>query len=49
MREELTSLKYRLEGSRIALEQKDVLAARLGRSPDFADALIMSFAGGGDE
>lgn len=46
LREELLGLRYRLEGPQIALERKDAYAARIGRSPDHADALIMSFAGG---
>ncbi len=44
-REELLGLRYELDGARIALEKKDDFMARLGRSPDYADALMMTFAG----
>jgi hypothetical protein len=42
---ELTTPKYRIEGShsRIVIEAKDEVRKRLGRSPDLADALLMSF------
>lgn len=43
LREELSAFRY-LPGVRIGLESKDALKKRLGRSPDLADALIMSFA-----
>ena len=42
--EELLALRWRDLGGRIALEQKDKLKSRLGRSPDAADALAMAFA-----
>lgn len=46
LREELAALKYEMKGARIALEPKDEMSQRLGRSPDFADALLMTFAVG---
>ena len=44
LREELAELRYCVKGLRIALEDKTLLQRRLGRSPDLADALLMSFA-----
>jgi hypothetical protein len=44
LREELLALRWTLERDVTALESKDVLMERLGRSPDRADALVMSFA-----
>lgn len=44
LREELIELRYEVRGTRIALEAKPQLKKRLGRSPDLADALLMSFA-----
>lgn len=44
LRRELQEIKYELKGKNTALEPKKDLAARLGHSPDFADALMMSFA-----
>jgi hypothetical protein len=43
MREELQGLRYSETAGGTALEPKEDFAARLKRSPDFADALIMSF------
>jgi hypothetical protein len=45
---ELTSPKYHIEGShsRVQVESKDTVRQRLGRSPDLADALLMSFYAG---
>ena len=43
LHEELCNLRY-VPGLRIGLESKDAIRERLGRSPDLADALIMSFA-----
>jgi hypothetical protein len=40
-REELKGLRYHMDGPKIALELKEDLVKRLGRSPDIADALIM--------
>jgi hypothetical protein len=42
---ELTCPKYSIEGShsRVQVESKDEVRKRLGRSPDLADALLMSF------
>ena len=42
----MAALKYEMKGARIALEPKDEMSQRLGRSPDFADALLMTFAVG---
>lgn len=42
---ELKSLRFRQEaGGKTALENKEEMSRRLGRSPDLCDALIMSFA-----
>lgn len=44
-RSELLALRYYLAGpDQIGLEPREQLEARLKRSPDFADALLMSFA-----
>jgi hypothetical protein len=48
LREELQSLKYCHKGKKIALEPKEELAARLRRSPDILDALLMRFQLGED-
>jgi hypothetical protein len=44
IRSELTACRYFVRGGRIALEGKDELKKRLGRSPDRADALVLAFA-----
>lgn len=44
LREELIGLEYDMPKDRILLEDKDDLRARLGRSPDKADALALTFA-----
>jgi hypothetical protein len=44
MREELAGLRYHMDKQRIALELKEDYAKRLGRSPDYADALMMLFS-----
>ena len=41
---ELTTPQYTFSGGKIMLEDKDQIKARLGRSPDFADALACTFA-----
>jgi hypothetical protein len=43
MREQLLLLRYSLSGKQTRLIDKDELQARLGHSPDLADALIQSF------
>jgi hypothetical protein len=43
MREELLGLRYHLHGDESALELKEDFMERLGRSPDFADALCQTF------
>jgi hypothetical protein len=43
IREELHALRYHLEGDQSALESKEDLMDRLGRSPDFADAITQTF------
>lgn len=42
--EELTAVKFFTNGGKIRLEEKDQVKARLGRSPDKADALAQTFA-----
>lgn len=42
--EELKALRYHLKDTQIKLENKQEMAARLGRSPDICDAVLMSFA-----
>jgi hypothetical protein len=41
LRQELLELRYRHTLKKLALELKEDLSARLGRSPDLADAMIM--------
>jgi phage terminase large subunit len=41
--EELTSQKYSIDESRIWIEKKEEIKERIGRSPDFADAVAMTF------
>lgn len=43
MMQELGELKVQLKGSKSALEDKQSMMERLGRSPDFADAVTASF------
>lgn len=43
MREELLGLRYHLQGDQSALEKKDEFMERLGRSPDYSDALCQTF------
>jgi hypothetical protein len=43
IREELVGLRYHLEGDQSALESKEDFMDRMGRSPDFADALTQTF------
>ena len=43
IQEELLGLRYHLEGDQSALENKEDFMDRLGRSPDFADALTQTF------
>lgn len=45
MREELKTLSYDFVGKTTRLVPKEEHADRLGRSPDLADALLMSFSG----
>lgn len=44
MREEMAEVKYELIGQKVKLENKDDLMIRLGRSPDFFDAVAQSFS-----
>lgn len=44
MRAELTSLTYSYQGDRILLAPKDSIKEVIGRSPDFTDALALTFA-----
>jgi hypothetical protein len=41
--DELKALRYSLDGAKHALETKEEMVKRLGRSPDLVDALMMSF------
>lgn len=41
LREELLAMRYTQDGPRIALEPKASMVARLGRSPDLADSMLM--------
>lgn len=41
--EELTTVTYSYKGAQLLLEPKDVVKKRLGRSPDLADALALTF------
>ncbi len=40
---ELSELRYRLKAEKSELETKQDMMMRLGRSPDFADAICMTF------
>lgn len=42
--EELTAPTYTFQGDRLLLEPKDDIKERIGRSPDHADALALTFA-----
>lgn len=42
--DELCSATYKFKGDKLILEDKDEMKARLGRSPDYADALACTFA-----
>lgn len=42
--EELTVPTYSFKGDKILIEDKDQIKERLGRSPDYADALALTFA-----
>jgi phage terminase large subunit len=44
MREEILAVEYRLDGTKSALESKEDLKDRLGRSPDLGDSFFQSFA-----
>lgn len=41
---ELTAPTYTLNGGKLQLEDKDITKKRIGRSPDLADALALTFA-----
>lgn len=41
---ELTQTNYTFKGDALLLEPKDVVKAKLGRSPDLADGLVLTFA-----
>ena len=41
---ELTTPTYAFKGDQVIIEPKDQVKARLGRSPDYADALALTFA-----
>jgi len=40
---ELGELRWRLKGQKSELEPKEDMMLRLGRSPDFCDAMLMTF------
>lgn len=42
--EDLTETRYTFKGDKLILEEKDQVKERLGRSPDYGDALAISFA-----
>ena len=42
--QELTQLEYTFRGDKILIEEKELVKARIGRSPDYSDALACSFA-----
>ena len=42
--EELTAPVYFFHGDRMQIEDKEQIKAKIGRSPDFADALALTFA-----
>lgn len=44
MRAELLALTYRFKGDKIALVEKDLIKAEIGRSPDLTDALALTFS-----
>jgi hypothetical protein len=48
LRRELLELKYQFDGGQLELERKDDLVARIGKSPDLADAMIMMASLWGD-
>jgi hypothetical protein len=41
---ELTTPTYTFQGDKLLIEPKDMIKKRLGRSPDYADALAVTFA-----
>jgi len=41
---ELTTPTYSFKGDKFVIEPKDAIKDRLGRSPDLADALALTFA-----
>jgi len=43
LREELSIIKYRTESGKTIVESKDSIIKRLGRSPDRADSLMLSY------
>ena len=44
LQEELTVTEYTFRGDKILIEEKDMIKEKLGRSPDYSDALACSFA-----
>lgn len=44
LRAELCALTYTFKGDRILVADKDVIKAEIGRSPDFSDALALTYA-----
>lgn len=44
LQEELTSTEYTFRGDKILMEEKDMVKEKIGRSPDYSDALACTFA-----
>jgi phage terminase large subunit len=42
--QELTKMEYTFKGDKIIIEEKEMIKAKIGRSPDYSDALACSFA-----
>ena len=43
---QLASLKYQYDGTRLYIESKEKMRKEGGKSPDYADALMLAFSGG---
>lgn len=44
LREELVAINVKFPNGKTQIEEKSIMKGRLGRSPDFADALMLTFA-----
>ena len=47
LKRELCAIKWKLAGDKIVIEPKEDVKARIGRSPDRADAVVLCWGGGG--